>query len=167
MLHGVKIEVYPTTTQIEYLSKLFGCARKVYNIALDYKSLAYEKEKRNVNKKEIQKLLYKDWLKSKEYFYLKEHNTKVLKESLRNLDKAFNNFFKRPEVGYPQFKSKYDNKQTAHFPDDAISTKNDYSSGRLTLTKQLKDLKFNTSVEYTKYLCDNKEFIRSATITKT
>ena len=53
MLPGVKIELYPTATQIEYLSKLFGCVRKVYNIALDYKSSAYEKEKRIVNKKEI------------------------------------------------------------------------------------------------------------------
>ena len=167
MLHGVKIELYPTATQIEYLSKLFGCARKVYNIALDYKSTTFEKENRNVNKKELQSLFHNNWTKSKEFFYLKEHNTKILKESLRNLDKAYKNFFERPEVGYPQFKSKYDNKQTANFPYEAISKKNDYSSGKLTLVSELKDLKFKTSDEYTKYLCDNKEFIRSATITKT
>lgn len=53
------------------------------------------------------------------------------------------------------------------FPSEAISKRNDYESGKLTLIKQLKNIKFKTSDKYQKYLNKNKKGIRSATLSKT
>lgn len=44
---------------------------------------------------------------------------------------------------------------------------NDYNSGRLTLTKSLKNIKFSCSDKYVNYLCKYKDGIRSATLSKT
>lgn len=50
----------------------------------------------------------------KEHLWLAEANAQVLQQSLRNLSRAFVNFFER-RGGYPRFKSKYDT-QSIQFP---------------------------------------------------
>jgi putative transposase len=69
--------------------------------------------------------------------------------------------------GFPKFKSKHDSKQSCRFPEEAISSLNDYESGKLMLTKQLKDLHFRCSDKYKTYLNKYKSGIRSATLTRT
>ena len=79
---------------------------------------------------------------------------------------SYKNFFVNGS-GFPKFKSKHDNKQSCRFPEEAISSNNDYSSGKLTLTKSLKNVKFRCSDEYKVYLNKYKSGIKSATLTKT
>jgi hypothetical protein len=79
---------------------------------------------------------------------------------------SYKNFFVNGS-GFPKFKSKHDNRQSCRFPEEAISSNNDYSSGKLTLTKSLKNVKFRCSDEYKTYLNKYKSGIKSATLTKT
>ena len=43
-----------------------------------------------------------------ELAWLKEPDKDALQKSLKDLDVAYKNFFARPEVGFPRFKSKHD-----------------------------------------------------------
>lgn len=166
MLKAIKVRIYPCEEQQIYLGKLFGCSRKVFNLALAYKKEVFENEQISVGLKEFGKKFHSEWTKNEEFSYLNEHNTKILKQSIIDLLNAYNLFFKRKEVGFPKFKSKHDNKQSVRFPVEAISKKNNYSSGKITLVKNLKDIPFRTSDEYVKYLVKHKDNIKSATLTK-
>jgi putative transposase len=70
-------------------------------------------------------------------------------------------------AGFPKFKSKHDNNQSCRFPSEAISKKNDYESNRITLTNNIKSIKFKCSDKYKIYLNKHKKNIKSATLTKT
>ena len=166
MLKAIKIRLYPNNDQEDYIANLLGSYRKVYNLALSHKKEMYDNDKTNVNLKELGAEFHNNWTKSDDYFYLKEHNTKVLKQAVINVLDSYKRFFKNGN-GRPKFKSKHNNKQSCRFPIDAISTKNDYNSNKLTLTKQLKNIKFRTSDRYKKYLTKHKDNIRSATLTRT
>ena len=78
--------------------------------------------------------------------------------------KSYSRFFKQGS-GFPKFKSKND-KQSCRFPIDAISKNQDFSKSKISLTKQLKNLKFRTSDKYINYLIKNQSNIRSATLSK-
>lgn len=166
MLKGIKIRLYPNKTQEDYISKLLGSYRFVYNNCLALKKDKYLEDKSNLGLKELGGYFHNDLTKNPEYIWLTEHNTKVLKQSIMNLMEAYKRFFINGN-GFPKFKSKHDNQHSCRFPLEAISTKNDYSTYKLTLIKQLKNIKFSCSEKYVNYLNKHKEGIRSATLTKT
>ena len=166
MLKAIKIRLYPNSDQEDYIANLLGSYRKVYNLALNYKKEAYDNDKTNINLKELGKEFHNNWTKSDEYFYLKEHNTKVLKQAIINMLDSYKRFFVN-KTGFPKFKSKHNTKQSCRFPINAISKKNNYESNKLTLTKQLKNIKFRTSDRYKRYLTKYKLGIKSATLTRT
>jgi len=83
-----------------------------------------------------------------------------------NLMEAYKRFFVNGN-GFPKFKSKHDNKASCRFPSESISKRNNYLDNKITLTNNLKDVKFACSDEYTKYLNKHKEGIKSATLSKT
>ena len=56
---------------------------------------------------------------------------------------------------------------SCRFTIETISKKNDYSTFKLTLTSDLKNIKFACSDKYVNYLVKYKENIKSATLTKT
>ena len=168
MHRGLKVRIYPSSDQKIYLGKLFGCYRKIYNMSLDYKKTMYDTEGINVNLKMLGKKFHGEWTKNKEMVYLTEHNTKILKQSLFDLLSAYENFFKNPShFGFPTFKSKYDNEQSARIPKEALSIKNDFNTCNVTINSMLKDIPYSSSDEYVKYLSDNKNNILSAAISKT
>ena len=105
MQKGIVIRLYPNTTQKELLSKIFGCTRKVYNYFLDY---ATQHKIYNIN--EWSKLLT-TLKKKEEYIYLKECDKFSLQNSLKDLKKAFNNFFNKRSK-YPSYKSKRNSKDS-------------------------------------------------------
>lgn len=166
MLKAIKIRIYPNEEQKSYLSKLFGCYRKVFNLSLAHKKENYENKQTNIGLKELGNMFHNEWTKSNDFSYLNEHNTKILKQSIINLLDAYKLFFKRKEVGFPKFKSKHDNKQSVRFPIEAISKKNDFNSGKINLIKNLSNIPFRTSDNYTNYLIKHKDNIKSATLTK-
>jgi len=165
MLRAIKIRLYPNKTQEEYITKLLGSYRFVYNNCLALKKETYLKNKTNLGLKELGNYFHQELTKNENYSWLQEHNTKVLKQSIMNLMEAYKRFFVNGN-GFPKFKSKHDNQHSCRFPIEAISRRNDYSTFKLTLTSDLKNIKFKCSDKYVNYLVKHKENIKSATLTK-
>ena len=107
MEKAYRFRFYPTKTQIEKLNCTFGCVRYVYNHFLGLKHELYNKEKKSMSYSQCSKILTvlkqkKEWLKDVDKF--------SLQNSLKDLDKAYKNFFSGS--GYPKFKSKKDNRKS-------------------------------------------------------
>ena len=98
MMVAYKYRIYPNKEQRIYFAKCFGCVRFVYNRMLSDKIKYYKETKQKLNNTPAQ---YK-----KEFPWLKEVDSLALSNAQINLQTAYNNFFKRPEVGFPKFKSK-------------------------------------------------------------
>ena len=98
MLVAYKYRLYPNKEQQEYFAKCFGCVRFIYNRMLSDKIGYYKETKKKLNNTPAQ---YK-----KEFEWLKEVDSLALANAQMNLQTAYNNFFKRPEAGFPKFKSK-------------------------------------------------------------
>ena len=165
MLRGIKIRLYPNKTQEQVLNKVLGCYRFVYNHMLALKQKEYNDNKKSLGLAELSKYFHGTLLKNEQYTWLKEQNTKVMNQSIRQMLTAYDNFFKQHN-GFPKFKSKKD-KQSALFPIDAISKRNHFNDRKITLTQPLKDIKFRCSDLYFKRLKTYKDGIRSATLSKT
>ena len=101
MLVAYKYRLYPNKEQQEYFAKTFGCTRFIYNRMLSDKINYYNETKQRLNNTPAQ---YKN-----EFPWLKEVDSLALANAQMNLQTAYNNFFKRPEVGFPKFKSKKNN----------------------------------------------------------
>ena len=165
MLRAIKIRLYPNKTQEQTLNKVLGCYRFVYNHMLARKQEAYKADKTNLGLTELSKYFHHELLKDEQYAWLKEQNTKVMQQSIRQMLTAYDKFFKEHK-GFPKFKSKRD-KQSALFPIGAISKKNTFDKRKITLTKTLKNISFRCSDLYHKRLQKYKDNIRSATLSKT
>jgi len=164
MLKAIKIRLYLNNEQTNIINRLLGSYRFVYNQCLTYKKLNYEIDKKNTSLSDLGHYFHGNL--RNEYDWLKEHNTKVLKQSIINLEVAYKNFFKQHK-GFPKFKSKHD-EQKVRFPKEAISFNTfDEVYSKLNLTKTIRGLKFECSDRDRQYLYKNKQGIKSVTITKT
>ena len=165
MLRAIKIRLYPNKEQEQTLNKVLGCYRFVYNHMLALKQETYNRDKSNLSFYTLVSHLHNELLKDEQYTWLKEQNTKVMRQSIRQMLTAYDNFFKQHN-GFPKFKSKKD-KQSALFPLEAISKHNTFETRHISLTKPLKNLKFRCSDLYFKRLQKYNKNIRSATLSKT
>ena len=165
MLRAIKIRLYPNKTQEQTLNKVLGCYRFVYNKMLALKQEAYNRDKSNIGLCELSKYFHGTLLKDEQYVWLKEQNTKVMKQAIRQMLSAYDRFFKQHN-GFPKFKSKKD-KQSALFPKDAISKQNTFETRHISLTTPLKNIKFRCSDLYFSRLQKYNKNIRSATLSKT
>lgn len=165
MLRVIKIRLYPNKQQEQDINKLLGCYRFVYNHMLALKQKEYNENKINLTLKELSKYFYGTLRKDEKYSWLREQNTNVMSQSIRQMLSAYDKFFKQ-RTGFPKFKSKKD-KLSALFPINAISRRNTFEQRKITLTKSFKDIKFRCSDLYFKRLQTYKDKIRSATISKT
>lgn len=165
MLIAIKVRLYPNKVQEQALNNVLGCYRFVYNQMLAIKQNAYNENKINLKITDLSKYFHGTLLKDEKYVWLKEQNTKVLKQAIRQMLSAYDRFFKQHN-GFPKFKSKKD-KQSALFPLEAISKRNKFNERKITLTQSLKDIKFRCSDIYFNRLKSHKEGIRSATLSKT
>lgn len=115
MEKAFKYRIYPNKKQKELIQKTFGCTRFVYNYYLNKRKELYENDKTtftyNMCSKDLTKL-------KKELEWLKEPDKDSLQKTLKDLDMAYQKFFKE-HTGYPKFKSK----------------KNRYQSYRTSYTK--------------------------------
>lgn len=108
MEKGFKYRIYPNKKQQELLQKTFGCCRYVYNYFLDKKITEYKENKKSLSFYDTSKMLTQ--LK-KEKEWLKEPDKDALQKTLKNLDNAYQKFFKE-HTGYPKFKSKKNRHQS-------------------------------------------------------
>ena len=165
ILRAIKIRLYPNKTQEQTLNKVLGCYRFVYNQMLARKQEAYNADKTNLGLCELSRFFHGTLLKDKQYAWLKEQNTKVMKQAIRQMLSAYDGFFKLGK-GFPKFKSKHDN-NSALFPCEAISKSNIFETKHISLIKSLKNLKFRCSNLYFNRLQRYKDNIKSATLSKT
>ena len=92
MEKAFKYRIYPNREQKILLAKTFGCTRFVYNHYLAKRKDAYEKDGITLNYTACAKDLVS--LK-KEYEWLKEVDSVALQSSVKNLDTAYINFFRK------------------------------------------------------------------------
>ena len=145
LIKGYKFRIYPNKTQKEYLNKIFGSGRFLYNHFLSKLISSYENYK---NDNTLQKptidayALCKELILLKntvEYSWLKDMPAHVLQDSIYRLTNAYKGFFKSKK-GYPKFKKK-NNKQSATFSIDSYTLKND--TFKLAKCKELFNIKWS------------------------
>ena len=164
MLRAIKIRLYPNKEQEQTLNKTLGCYRFIYNHMLALKQEAYKRDKTNLGLCELSKYFHGTLLKDEQYAWLKEEHTNVMKQAIRQMLSAYNNFFKQHK-GFPKFKSKKE-RQSALFPINAISKCNTFETRHITLTQPLKNLRFRCSDLYFSRLQKYSKNIKSATLSK-
>ena len=102
MEKAYKYRIYPNKKQKEIIAKTFGCCRFVYN-----KYLAKRIEMYKQNKETFSYVQCANDMKNlkSELVWLKEVDSTALQSSLKDLDSAYQKFFKE-HSGFPKFKSK-------------------------------------------------------------
>jgi putative transposase len=103
-----RYELKPNSTQKILLAKHAGAARFAYNWGLAQRNQKYEKDKTFTNAIEQHKHL--NSLKANEFPWMYEVSKCAMQEALRDLDKAYKNFFRglkqTSKIGFPKFKKK-------------------------------------------------------------
>lgn len=107
---GYKFRIYPNKTQQQVINRILGCSRFVYNHFLAIRRDEWKANHNSLTFAKTCKLLT-DLKKREETAWLKEADIMALQQSLRDLDHAFENFFKK-RAKYPRFKSKHSNTQS-------------------------------------------------------
>ena len=159
MLKAIKIRIYPTVEQIDFINKQLGCCRFVYNNCLAFKKDSYQNEHVSISSSEAVKHIT---VLKKDNEWLKDVHSKVLQQSVRDMNQAYDNFFKLHK-GFPKFKSKHDNRQSCRFPKDAFIG---VRGNRIDLIKVLKDIHFKCSRNDERYLNRNQDKVKSITLSK-
>jgi putative transposase len=114
VLKAYKYRIYPNEEQAQKLEQFFGATRFIYNWGLEQKTKQYQQDKKNISYFKLTQELTK--LKKQEDFkWLNDVCAQSLQASLKNLDNAFTNFF-RKNADFPKFKSKRKSKASCHFP---------------------------------------------------
>src|SRR5574343_661148 len=158
MLQAIKIKLYPSDDQKIYINKLLGTSRFVYNQCLNYKINEYKTNNKNTNLSDTNNYV-KELKVNNEW--IKESHSKVLQQSLMNLEIAYKNFFKEHR-GFPKFKSKHSN-QSCRFPVDAIMGVN---GNRINIITKLKDIHYKCSRLDEIVLNKYQKSIKSGTLSK-
>jgi len=162
MLRAVKIRLYPNKEQATMFNKLLGCYRVVYNQCLARKIKSYEENKVSENLSTLGQFVHHELLKDDNFIWLREQNTKVLKQAVKDMLSAYKNFFEQ-HSGFPKFKSKHNNKQSCRFELGAISKRNVYTDYKISLAN-IKNVEFRCNKKYAEYLEKYKNCIRQATL---
>lgn len=115
MERGFKYRIYPNACQRDQIARTFGCCRFVYNRALDVKKTAYAKTGKTVSWTELSQML-PVWKRDPETAWLAQADSMALQQSIRNLDHAYKNFFRRvrkgEKPGFSKFKSRRHSRQS-------------------------------------------------------
>ena len=108
-----KCRLYPNKEQAALIERTFGVCRWLWNESLATKKAFWENEKRDISSFELSRNLTKI---KKVMPWLTEPPSSALTQTLRDLDQAYKNFFRRvkkgEKPGYPKFKSKRDRNQS-------------------------------------------------------
>ena len=98
MEKAYKFRIYPNKWQEEQIQKTFGSCRFVYNRFLAFRKQQWEENKETINYYECQSLLTQ-LKRTPQYTWLYEVDNTALQASLKNLDRAHQNFFRRVKQG--------------------------------------------------------------------
>lgn len=131
MIKAYKFRAYPNEDQQLLFAKTFGCVRFVYNYYLHKKIELYKSSKESMSYNKCSADLTQ--LK-KELMWLKEVDKWSLQNSLKNLDSAYQKFFKE-HAGFPKFKSKKTHRYSYTTTNGNNDTSIQYNNNRIKLSK--------------------------------
>ncbi|MFG3338509.1 RNA-guided endonuclease InsQ/TnpB family protein [Glycomyces sp. NPDC048151] len=144
-----EFRVYPTGPQRVMLAKTFGCARLVWNDALNVFLAAYRSGQAAPHFGDVVKQVTTLAKRTPERAFLSEVSNVALQQSLNDLRQARGNYFaslsgrrRGPKVGAPRFKSKH-GRQAARFARHGFVLRD---NGRLYLAK-IGDLRVRWSLK--------------------
>lgn len=104
---ALKMRIYPNKEQALKIDETIGSCRYVYNHMLSRNRKVYARRSEHLSYYDMQNLLPS----MKEYLpWLKEADSQVLKHACRQLNTAYDRFFKK-KSGFPKFHSKRMNRQ--------------------------------------------------------
>ena len=107
MEYSYKFRIYPTQEQENLIQRTFGCCRFVYNHYLAMRIEAYKERGETMSLFACSRSLT---LVKNDFGWLREVDSTALISALRDLDMAFQNFFRGVKngrcIGYPKYKSK-------------------------------------------------------------
>jgi len=114
-----KYRLKPSKKQRTLCLQFAGSCRWVFNRGLEKKKTAYENEKKTLSYFDLNNEL-PSLKKAEETSWLKDVHSQVLQQALKDLDFAFQHFFRRvrskeEKPGYPRFKRKGD-KESFRYP---------------------------------------------------
>jgi putative transposase len=124
-----KYRFYPTPEQAAELSRTFGCVRKVWNLALEARTTAWDQRRERVTYVQSSALLT-HWKRSGDLAYLNQVPSVPLQQALRHLQSAFARFWNN-QARYPKFKSRKKSRASAEYTRSAFR----YRDGQLHLAK--------------------------------
>ena len=147
-----RYRAYPKPGQKQPIAALFGCVRVVYNDALAYAEKSYKDTKKKPSHQELSARLT-ILKKTTEKRWLSEVSAVPLQQSLRDLDKAYTNFFqsitgkrKGAKVGAPRFK-KRSSRQTARFTSQVFKVRQTTHGVGFVRLPKIGELRFTLSRE--------------------
>ena len=126
-----RYRIYPNKSQKILLARTFGCVRFVYNHFLNKKQKLYESDVTNLSYNDMAHEVV-DMKHTPEYAWLSEVDATALQSSLRNLDRAYTNFFRKNAM-YPRFKSRRTHCFSYTSKNNSNSIK--FNNGYITLPK--------------------------------
>jgi putative transposase len=130
----------PTEQQKVLLMQHFGCKRFVWNYFLNKRKDEYLNNKKTLNYYDCANQL--TILKTDDdYVWLKDVNSQMLQHTLRDLDTAYNRFF-RKIAKFPNFKSKH-NRQSFRVPQHIV-----VEDGKIYFPKFKEGIKVNVHREF-------------------
>jgi len=138
-LYTYKLKLKPSKLQTILLNKHCGAIRFVYNYFLNARKECYLKETKSINYNETSSLLTQ-LKKDVATGWLKEVNSQSLQAGLKNLDTAFDRFFKK-KAHFPKFHNKY---RQASFK---IPQKTKIVNNKLVIPKFLEGIRFAENKE--------------------
>lgn len=119
MIKRYRFRLYPDADQAQFLARSFGCARVVFNDALAAREAALASGLKAPSSAELMKEMAVS-KQSPSRSWLAEVSDVPLQQSLRDLDRAYTEFFRRLKAktrraGKPRFKSRRDSTQSLRF----------------------------------------------------
>lgn len=125
MIKSYKIRLYPTKEQEQLMWKHIGSCRFIWNWMLAKQEELYKQGEKHLSAFDMMNLL-KPLKKQEEFAWLYDISNTSLQTVCRDLDKAYQVFFKKTS-GFPKFKSKKKSKpnfpirtDTLYFKDDKV-----------------------------------------------
>lgn len=153
-LQAFKYELQPNGEQAQQMRRFAGSCRFVYNKALAFQQSNYEKGGKKLGYASLCKALT-EWRNGSETPWLKDSPVHPLQQTLKDLEKAYKNFFEK-RADFPRFKKKGMG-DSFRYPDPK-QIKFDQGNGRIFLPK-LGWLRYRNS-------CDVLGEVRNVTVSQ-
>jgi len=103
-IQAYRFELRPNNKQQRLMRQFAGCCRYVYNKALELQIQRYESGEKKLGYAELCKLLT-EWRNNPDLAWLKEAPAHPLQQKLKDLERAYQNFFQK-RANFPQKKKR-------------------------------------------------------------